>query len=493
MKNKSLILLAISLGLTLTAVWLLALTGFGIPEARAASFTVCSSGCDYSVIQNAVDAAANGDVIKIAAGTYADVNNLGGLAQVVYLVKSVTIQGGYTTAFTEPPDPVANPTTLDAGGMGRVIYIEGDINPTIEGLRITGGDTRIIGSVEWGGGVQIAGAAATLSQNVIFNNTAVRGGGVVVYQSDNVIFEGNTISDNIASDEGGGIALYESDNIMLVGNKISNNQANGYGGGGLVFSLCDNVTFNHNRVTGNSTSGDGGGMMPGAGNFTIIGNSFVSNTASGTGGGMAIHNAVGEKIISGNIFAENSAGGEGGGLHLNGTPILTNNMIVDNQTALGGSGINISAGSPKLFHNTIARNTGGGSIGINVALDISVTLTNTIIVSQTVGIFVENNSSATLEATLWGTSTWANTMDWAGAGTIITGTTNIWGDPNFVDYLAGDYHIGENSDAIDAGIDAGVTTDIDGFLRPYQTPDIGADEYWPPGALKFIYLPLVLK
>jgi hypothetical protein len=43
------------------------------------------------------------------------------------------------------------------------------------------------------------------------------------------------------------------------------------------------------------------------------------------------------------------------------------------------------------------------------------------------------------------------------------------------------------------GIDAGVTTDIDGLLRPYQLPDIGADEYWPPGALKFIYLPIVLK
>jgi hypothetical protein len=94
---------------------------------------------------------------------------------------------------------------------------------------------------------------------------------------------------------------------------------------------------------------------------------------------------------------------------------------------------------------------------------------------------------------MWGTATWANTADWAGAGTIMTGTVNIWGDPDFVDYLAGDYHIGENSDAIDAGIDAGVTTDIDGFFRPYQLPDIGADEYWPPGAIKFIYLPLVIK
>jgi hypothetical protein len=38
-----------------------------------------------------------------------------------------------------------------------------------------------------------------------------------------------------------------------------------------------------------------------------------------------------------------------------------------------------------------------------------------------------------------------------------------------------------------------VTNDIDHHPRPYQEPDIGADEYWPPGALKFIYLPIVTR
>jgi len=74
---------------------------------------------------------------------------------------------------------------------------------------------------------------------------------------------------------------------------------------------------------------------------------------------------------------------------------------------------------------------------------------------------VEHNSSATLNATLWGTATLANTTDWSGEGTIVTGTVNIWDDPDFMAYQAGDYHIGENSAAIDVGIDAGVKTDID--------------------------------
>jgi hypothetical protein len=102
------------------------------------------------------------------------------------------------------------------------------------------------------------------------------------------------------------------------------------------------------------------------------------------------------------------------------------------------------------------------------------------------------DSYAVLNGTFWGGGTWGNHDDWIGFGNVYT-DTDVWGDPDFVDYLAGDYHIGENSDAIDAGVDAGVITDIDGLLRPYQLPDIGADEYWPPGALKFIYLPVVIK
>jgi len=62
-----------------------------------------------------------------------------------------------------------------------------------------------------------------------------------------------------------------------------------------------------------------------------------------------------------------------------------------------------------------------------------------------------------------------------------------------VDPDAGDYHIGPGSAALDAGVDAGVKTDVDHELCPYQAPDLGADEYWPSGVLKYVYLSVVLK
>ena len=148
---------------------------------------------------------------------------------------------------------------------------------------------------------------------------------------------------------------------------------------------------------------------------------------------------------------------------------------------------------PSLRHTTLARNTGGDGSGVFVtdagSTPSTVVLTNTILVSHTVGITATAGSKATLEGTLWGSDSWANGTDLGGDGDIITGTVNIWGDPAFVNPDGGDYHIGPDSAAIDAGMNAGVVTDIDGDLRPIGAGyDIGADEY-----AVCTYLPLAVK
>jgi hypothetical protein len=76
-----------------------------------------------------------------------------------------------------------------------------------------------------------------------------------------------------------------------------------------------------------------------------------------------------------------------------------------------------------------------------------------------------------LESTLW----YSNAADWGGVGDIFTGTHNTWGDPLFD---TDGYHLLDGSAAIDAGVDAGVTTDVDGEIRPMGLGyDIGADEF----------------
>jgi hypothetical protein len=111
----------------------------------------------------------------------------------------------------------------------------------------------------------------------------------------------------------------------------------------------------------------------------------------------------------------------------------------------------------------------------------SVSMTNTILISHTLGISVSQGNRITLAGTLW----YSNTADWGGEGTIITGTHNYWGDPLFA---ADGYHIMIGSIAIDHGVNAGVADDIDGEIR-LGIPDLGADELARP----HLFLPIIVR
>src|SRR5690606_5669422 len=58
--------------------------------------------------------------------------------------KKVTIQGGWNFPMTSF-DPTAFPTTIDAGGSGRVIKITGEVVPTVEHITLRGGNASGLG------------------------------------------------------------------------------------------------------------------------------------------------------------------------------------------------------------------------------------------------------------------------------------------------------------------------------------------------------------
>jgi hypothetical protein len=171
---------------------------------------------------------------------------------------------------------------------------------------------------------------------------------------------------------------------------------------------------------------------------------------------------------------------------------MTNNIVAKNQ----GMGIWLSGtedpwGNPLeiygwLYHNTLANNTSGG---IRAGHNVDLTLVNNILVSHTVGITTTSGYGipyVTADYTLYdGYGTYTNTT---AGGTIVT-TNDVLGVPAFV---PGGYHITETSAAIDAGVNAGITIDIDKEPRLGE-PDLGADEYWAPGALKRVFLPLAVR
>jgi parallel beta-helix repeat protein len=459
------------------AVVLLWLLGLGLPAhagpapsslgVTADELRVCPSGCDYSSIQDAVDEAEPGDVIKVAQGTFTDLHTIPSLhryeftaTQVVAITKSITIRGGYTSDDWNDRDTRAHPTILDAQGRGRVMVIIGSgISPLIEGLHLTGGDaTGLGGSVydnDAGGGCYVLGGTAVISDNVIEGNTAYRGAGVWL-QDSTVTFQANEVRNNTAGWAAAGMALYQSP-ATLRGNQVVYNSA--IFAAGIVLHLSD---------------------------ASLRGNAILSNTADlSEGGGVTVLSS--KATLDGNLILGNKVDEAGGGVYLQASDAtLTNNVIGSNFADRLGSGLYVDGGSPHLIHNTIAGNSGLGG-GLYAAttdwgLASDVVMTNTIVYGHTEGIIAADGSTVTLCATLWH----ANATNWIGPGTI-NRINDHTGDPAFA---ADGYHLTPGSAAIDKGVPSDVTTDIDGDSRPAcDGPDLGADEL----PIWRVYLPLVMR
>ncbi|MFQ6089280.1 MAG: DUF1565 domain-containing protein, partial [Candidatus Methanofastidiosia archaeon] len=91
-------------------------------EIKAATYTVCASGCDYTTIQAAINAASSNDTILVYTGSYAgfDVNKTG-----------ITVRAATGEA------PVINGAGVSVNGQVVAVQVSAH-NVTIQGLTIDG-------------------------------------------------------------------------------------------------------------------------------------------------------------------------------------------------------------------------------------------------------------------------------------------------------------------------------------------------------------------
>jgi hypothetical protein len=362
----------------------------------------------YATIQAAVDAAAAGDEIKIATGTYTGINNLGGLAQVIYINKAITLRGGYSILNWTTADPLANPTTVNAQGLGRVIAVIGPAEVTIVGLRLTGGNAYGLRGypdntvVNAGGGVYAQNTTLTIESCTIFSNTASTeasksgyGGGIFVY-GGRLAVRSSTIESNLGSPiyygVGGGLYITTSTAVELTGNLIQNNtgstnQLNAGGGNGGGIHIDDSsAVLTENMITGNTgstgpgglASASGGGVYVSGGSLQMSENTLSGNIAAlnNYGWGGALYLSECDATLADNTFDGNKAStslisyGLGGGIyaHFGNVISLTDNQILNNIAASGGTGwgggIYIDESNATLTGNNVSGNTSStGSTG----------------------------------------------------------------------------------------------------------------------------------
>ncbi len=483
--------LVIVLGLSLTLVLVgtlhsgIAVTyaqcGTGIIRVAATGMDTSGCGCAATpcrTIQYAVNQASSGDEVRIAAGVYTGVSHIPSLdtstftaTQIAVILKSLTLRGGYTTTNWTAFNPVANPTTLDAQGQGRVFYVTGPVSATIEGLHITGGNAAGLGGPfnDSGGGVIIMGVDAhtiTLKNNWIFSN------GVF----------------SVSESYGGGVEIFAS-TVELDNNQIYSNTVRNGGGLDIVSSVA---VFNGNRLFGN-TAEQGGGVTLFQSDATFSRNTFNGNTAvnanqSGVGGGIITLEST--ATFNGNRVVANSANDGGGAFLYDSNITFTNNIIAENGGYPRPAGVAVLSSTVRMLHSTIVFNDRENGMGVYVsndgapAMQSYVIMSNSIVAAQGAGVYNPGGGVVTMTATLWGTYTWRNIYaDWmTDGGGEITTSLNYWGDPGFVDGFSGEYHLSGVSEAINRGINAGVAEDIDGERRPFgRAPDLGADEWHADG------------
>jgi hypothetical protein len=316
---------------------------------------------DFPTIQAAIGAAAAGDEVVVAPGTYVEnINMLG---------KAITVRS------TDPGDAgVVLSTIIDGGGATAVTCNSGeDLDTVLAGFVITG--NFVIGA---GPGMFNDNTSPTVlnCSFIGFHNIAGIGGGMrneggspaVVNSS----FIGNTAEVGGTGFGGGMYNLNANPTVLncsFVGNMVGFDLPNASGFGGGMYNedskpIVVNTLFSQNKTLG--PSGEGGGMYNLNSNPTLTTCSFVANTAGGNAGtsGAGMYNDGSSPVLTNCSFDTNSGTINGAGMYNTNAsdPSLTFCSFIGNAASVGGGMAN-DGGSPTLNLCSFIVNTaaaGGG-------------------------------------------------------------------------------------------------------------------------------------
>jgi hypothetical protein len=404
--------------------------------ARAATINVPA---DQPTIQDGINAAASGDEVLVAPGTYTE-----------------------NILFAGPPIKVASSggpsvTTIHGSGGGPVVTFA--TTAVLTGFTITGGFNADVPGGSGGGVLVKNSTSPMIFGNVITGNSACMSGGGIGVDTSSPTIESNTITNNsqiaiCSGGSGGGIFVGGEGAAMILGNTISNNSWSTGDGGGIALNVAGEPVIMNNLITGNLATGvfDGG-----------------KNPAA-MGGGIATEN--------------------------DSNPFIEQNVIINNKADLGaGVAFSVPLGSagPVFINNTIMGNSatrGFSSAIYGTGFDGPVEFFNNLLLAPSgqSPIFCDDSFEPFPPV--------FENNDATGSGTLFDQCDvspgefeNFSADPLFVN-PGGDFHLSAGSPAIDAGLnyEAGFSlTDFYGDARIVAGKngdpaivDVGAAEFQPP-------------
>ena len=335
--------------------------------ASGKTITVCVTGCDYTSINAAIDAATNGDVIQLAAETYSE------SAVIDTDGKAITLRGA--------DDQGSSPTSiLDGGGAHRVLQCrKGETSTTVfENLVIQNGYAA--GDDGTGGGMYNYKSSPNLTDCTFTSNSAVFSGGGMFNIGSDPILTDCTFTDNTTDQRGGGMANYKSSPTLFDCSFTSNSARDG--GGGLYNFVESSPTLTRCAFTSN-TACIGGGMYSWQGSPALTDCAFTNNSADQNGGGMLHEDS--NPALTGCTFTSNSASDGGGMSSWQSSPALTKCTFTSNSADKNGGGMSSWQSSPALTDCTFTSNSADRGGGMYNFVESSPTLSRCLFIDNSAG------------------------------------------------------------------------------------------------------------
>lgn len=379
-------------------------------QAQAAAKTVCASGCDYTSIQAAIDAAAPGDTITIAAGTY---------AEDLVVDKPVTLRGAGNGTVLYPA--VSGPTCTSGGGSvcpggTNMVLVQAD-DVTISDLRLEGDNPGLTS------GLVVGGTDLDARNGIVTNH--------LIGKFDDLTVSNVTVSDVYLR----GIYASSGGTFSFTGNVVDNVQAEyasiamfNFGGSGL---MADNTVTNANDAISANWS---------------TGTQFLRNVVGKSGSGVHTDNNGGSggsaDVIEGNTVVNCKTDGYGVWVfapYVSAT--VRSNTVKGCYVGLAAFGGQVPGQGPSFTGNAVdgagaATTDPTGTYGAYLttdllgygAGDLTVALTGNSLEHFGTGMLVTQASGGTATVTADGNTFHANVVGADGeAGTTVNAESNWWG------------------------------------------------------------------
>ena len=367
---------------------------------------------EYATIQQAIDAADDGDLIVVAPGTYSGPGNV----ELNSLGRDLTIRS------QDGPDSCI----LDAQHLGRHFVFEtGETSDfLIDGFTMRNGSAwESESAVGEGGAVLCDNGSSPLFRNCRFvRNEAFAGGAVIATSSSHPRFENCTFGHNRAT-WGGALGVVDFSSPSLHHCSFTNNSARI--GGAIVGWF------------GWYFSDDSG---PDIDQCEFAGNHALDTVTMPSAGG-ALYLFRSYPYVSRCIFRGNRAEGAGGALHGHkSNPLLVSCLFVDNEAVWAGACYNDPFSVPAIVNCTIVNNRAKLAAGGLWSTHLGATIANCVLWG--------NHASTGDGDQMWGSSFIFNSV-------VEGGWPDGWEisqeNPQFLDPKAGDFRVSRRSPCVNLG------------------------------------------